>query len=413
MKQETDKINKIVKLYPIFYSLSADTIFFVPIDTLYLSLVKNLDASQISAMTSVGLLVCILSRKLIEILANKIGNANSIKLGCLLLLISSIILTFGKSFIAMILYEIIVQYAYTLLTMSNILLRNNLTYMNRKDDYHTIRNKAIVMYGITTMVTALISGYLYNIDVYLPMYISIFLYIIIFLLSYNFYEAEYVEEKEVKKQTKNSKLSSLVVLVILSNALFYSIIKLGQNNSKLFMQYDFIKVLSIENVTYFITTIVLISRACRIIGNIIFGKIYQKIKDKMSIVLTIMELLAFTLLVIGHYIDFNFILKVIIMATGFCIILAIRDSFQVYIEDTALRISGKELHQKVMINIEVYRKIIQLAFSVIFTLILTKYELSVIMIILCVLSVMEIVLNKRMYNKLLKDQRMKTILQKY
>lgn len=62
-----------------------------------------------------------------------------------------------------------------------------------------------------------------------------------------------------------------MVLVILSNALFYSIVKLGQNNSKLFMQYDFSNVLSIENVTIIITTIVLISRIARIIGNIILG----------------------------------------------------------------------------------------------------------------------------------------------
>ena len=58
-----------------------------------------------------------------------------------------------------------------------------------------------------------------------------------------------------------------MVLVILSNALFYSIVKLGQNNSKLFMQYDFCNVLSIENVSIIITTIVLISRIARIIGN--------------------------------------------------------------------------------------------------------------------------------------------------
>lgn len=404
MEQETNKINKIVKLYPIFYSLSADTIFFVPIDTLYLSLVKNLNASQISAMTMISLLVCILSQKLIKNVAKKIGNANSIRLGCFLLLISSIILTFGKSFIAMISYKIIVEYAYMFWIMSNILLRNNIIYMNRKDDYYTIRNKAKIMYGITTMITALISGYLYNIDVYLPMYISIFLYIIIFLLSYSFYEVEDIEEKQEKKSTENIKLSSLVVLVILSNALFYSIIKLGQNNSKLFMQYDFSNMISIENVTILITTIVLISRVSRIIGNVIFGKIYKKVKDKMSIVLTILELLAFSLLVIGHYIDYNFWLKVIIMATGFCIILAIRDSFQIYIEDTALRISGKEQHQKVMINIEVYRKLIQLVFSMIFTLILARFELSVIIIILCVLSIVEIFLNKIMYDKLMKAE---------
>lgn len=402
MKEETNKINKIVKLYPIFYSLSADTIFFVPIDTLYLTLVKHLSVSEISATTMIGLLVCILSRSLIERVAKKIGNVNSVKLGCLLLLISTIILTFGTSFASIVIYKVTLEYAYMLWIMSNIILRNNLTAMNRKEEYFSIRNKAKVMYGISTMITALISGYLFNINVYFPLYISIVVYILIMFMSFNFCEAKNVEEEKREKPTKNIKLSSLVVLVILSNALFYSIIKLGQNNSKLFMQYDFSNVLSIEDVTIIITTIVLISRIARIIGNIIFGKIYKKIKDKMSIVLTILELLAFSLIIIGHYIEFNFWLKVIIMATGFCLILAIRDSFQIYIEDVALKISEKELHQKVMIDIEVYRKVIQLIFSVIFTLILTKFDLSVVITILCILSVIEIILNKKAYNRLVK-----------
>lgn len=407
MKENTKRINRIVKLYPLFYSLSADAIFFVPIDTLFLTLVKNLNASQISAITAIGLLVCILSQKIIEKIAKKIGNANSIKLGCFLLLLSSITLTFGKSFIAMALYKIMVEYAYMFWIMSNILLRNNLTYMNRKDDYYAVRNRAKVMYGIFTMITALISGHLFNINAYFPMFISIFLFAIIFIVSHVFYEADDIEQKSINEKTKsipNMKLSNLVILVILSNALFYAIIKLGQNNSKLFMQYDFSNILSIEKVTYFITTIVLISRFSRIIGNIVLGKIYNKIKDKLSILLTILELLAFSLVLTGHYINFNFILKVIVMATGFCIILAIRDSFQVYIEDVALRISEKDQHQKVMIKIEVCRKIVQLIFSLLFTMILAKFDLSVVIIILCIISALEIVLNKRMYNKLVKKE---------
>lgn len=74
---------------------------------------------------------------------------------------------------------------------------------------------------------------------------------------------------------------------------------MGQNNSKLFMQYDFQKFFSVEIVTYYITTIVFISRIARLVENVIFGKVYLKIKDKMSIVLTICLTLAFSLLIIG------------------------------------------------------------------------------------------------------------------
>lgn len=177
-------------------------------------------------------------------------------------------------------------------------------------------------------------------------------------------------------------------------------IKLGQDNSKLFIQYDLQNVLSIEMVTYYITIIVLISRIARIIGNMFFGKLYLKMKDKMSNILTVLACISFLLLIIGHFIELNFIIKVVIMSLGFFIILAIRDSFQVYIEDTALRITKEEEQQKILIDIEVYRKLGQLLLSVIFTLILLKYELIVVEIVLLILSIVEIVINKKMYNKL-------------
>lgn len=403
MEQNISKIKRSIRLYPIFYAFSADLIFFVPIDTLYLNLVKGMDASQISAMTMIGLLVCILAKNTIVKIAKKIGNANSVKVGVLMLFIASIILTFGKSFISLVMYKIIYEVAFMFWDLTSILLRNDLIYLNKQDKYFSVRNKAKVMYGITTMITALASGYLFNLDKYLPMYISIIMYFIIFIVFFAFYEEKVDEENDISTtNTDNKKISitSTIFFIILSNAIFYTVIKLGQNNSKLFMQYDFQKVLSVEMVTYLITVIVFISRIVRIIGNIIFDKLYLKIKDKMSMVLAILEFMAFALLIIGHFIGFNFILKVIVMSAGFFLILAIRDSFSIYIEDTALKITKQDEQQKIMINIETYRKLGQLLLSVVFTLILMKYELIVIEFILLGLSTIEIIVNRKMCKKL-------------
>ena len=175
---------------------------------------------------------------------------------------------------------------------------------------------------------------------------------------------------------------------------------MGQNNSKLFMQYDFQKFMSVEMVTLYITTIVFLSRIARLIGNIVFGKIYTKIKDKLSIILLILLSMAFFLLILGHLLNIEFIYKVIIMSLGFFLILAIRDSFQVYIEDTALHISKKEEQQEIMIDIEVYRKIGTLILSALFTLILMKYELIVIEFILLGLAIIEIFISKKLCNRL-------------
>ena len=400
MEQNIKKIERSIKIYPIFASFTGDLIFFVPIDTLFLTLVKGLNASQITAMTMVALIVCILSQKVILSTVKKIGNVNSLRLGTILLLIAAFILTFGKSFILMLLYKTINEIAFMFLNMDEIILKSNLNAVNRKDDYYKIRNKSKIMYSIITLLTALVAGKLFNINQYLPMYLSIIVYILLLGIAFMYYEAKNEEQKEIKSDNKKMKITSTIFLVIISNAVFYSIIKMGQNNSKLFMQYDFQKYLSIEMVTYYITTIVFISRLARLIGNIIWGKIYLKIKDKMSIALTICLCLAFLLLIIGHYINVPFIYKVIVMSLGFFLILAIRDSFQIYIEDVALNITNKEEQQKIIINIEVYRRLGTLILSAVFTLILMKYELIVIEFILLGLSIIEIFINKKLCKKI-------------
>lgn len=400
MDQNIEKIKRSINIYPIFASFTGDLIFFVPIDTLFLTLVKNLNASQITAMTMVSLIICILSQKLILKTVKRIGNVNSLKLGTILILIAALILTFGKSFLLMLLYKSINEIAFMFLNMDEIILKSNLNAVNRKEDYYKIRNKSKIMYSIITLFTALVAGKLFNINQYLPMYLSIIVYILLVGLAFMYYEAKTNENKQLKQNAKKVKITSVIFLVILSNAVFYSIIKMGQNNSKLFMQYDFQRFLSIQMVTYYITTIVFISRIARLVGNIIFGKVYLKIKNKMSIVLTICLSMAFLLLIIGHYINVEFIYKVIIMSLGFFLILATRDSFQIYIEDVALSISNKDEQQKIVIDIEIYRRLGTLILSAIFTLILMKYELIVIEFILLGLSIVEIFINKKLHNKL-------------
>lgn len=400
MEQNIKKIERSINIYPIFASFTGDLIFFVPIDTLFLTLAKGLNASQITAMTMVALIICIISQKAILATVKKIGNVNSLRLGTILILIAALILTFGKSFVLMLLYKSINEIAFMFLNMDEIILKSNLNAVNRKDDYYKIRNKSKIMYSIITLFTALVAGKLFNINQYLPMYLSIIIYILLVGLAFMYYEAKTNESKEIKDNKKKVKITSVIFLVILSNAVFYSIIKMGQNNSKLFMQYDFQRFLSVEMVTYYITTIVFISRIARLIGNIIFGKVYLKIKDKMSIVLTICLSMAFLLLIIGHYINVEFIYKVIVMSLGFFLILAIRDSFQIYIEDVALSISNKDEQQKIVIDIEVYRRLGTLILSAIFTLILMKYELIVIEFILLGLSIVEIFVNKKLCDKL-------------
>lgn len=406
MEQNIKKINRSIKIQPLFSAFSDDLIFLVPIDTLFLTITKGLNASQIQFMTMLSLMIGILSRRVLLNLSNKIGNIKSLRLGSLLLLISAIIITFGKQPIIIYVYRVVYELAFMFLAMSLIVLKDNLQYINKGNEYFKIRNKTKILYSTTTMVTALLSGYLFNLNNYLPLFAQIVLCLIMFIMSFLLYDVE-TESKNNDKVKKDSnivkKFVEINLLIILSFAISTTIVKLGQNNSKLFMQYDFQKFLSTEMVTYYITIIVFISRIARLLGNVIFGKVYKKANDKMNIIITVFLTLAFVLLIIGHYINFSFVYKVIIMSTGFFLILATRDSFKLYLEDIALENTKKEEQKKILIDMQVYMKVFSLIGSAIFTLILLKYELIVLEFILLGMCIIELCINSKLY-KLLKTK---------
>lgn len=406
MEQNIKKINRSIKIQPLFSAFSDDLIFLVPIDTLFLTITKGLNASQIQFMTMLSLMIGILSRRVLLNLSNKIGNIKSLRLGSLLLLISAIIITFGKQPIIIYVYRVVYELAFMFLAMSLIVLKDNLQYINKGNEYFKIRNKTKILYSTTTMVTALLSGYLFNLNNYLPLFAQIVLCLIMFIMSFLLYDVE-TESKNNDKVKKDSnivkKFVGINLLIILSFAISTTIVKLGQNNSKLFMQYDFQKFLSTEMVTYYITIIVFISRIARLLGNVVFGKVYKKANDRMNIIITVFLTLAFVLLIIGHYINFSFVYKVIIMSTGFFLILATRDSFKLYLEDIALENTKKEEQKKILIDMQVYMKIFSLIGSAIFTLILLKYELIVLEFILLGMCIIELCINSKLY-KLLKTK---------
>ena len=74
-------------------------------------------------MTMISLIMCIVFQKVILFIVKKIGNVNSLRLGASMLLIASLILTFAKSFIAMLLYKTTHELAVMFLNMDEIILK--------------------------------------------------------------------------------------------------------------------------------------------------------------------------------------------------------------------------------------------------------------------------------------------------
>lgn len=398
MKQE--KMTKFNKIFPWYAGLSGDLLFWVAIDTLFLTVVKNFNASQIVSLTTVSLITCIVLQVPLLKIIKKIGNTNSVRLGSTLLLMSSILLTFGQNYIVIALGKVIYEIAFTFQNMANAVLKNNLELQNRNNEYIKVKTKSNTIYATVTMIISFVASLMFNSNNYLPMIGCITFCLICFILS--FYIVDYSnynkikEETEVKNKTKIN-YNSLIIVLIISYGLFYPIVNSGQSNGKLFIQQELLLNFDVEKTALIIGAILCISRIVRVISNIAFNKIHSKYKEKVGVILPILLSIAIILMILGSFIGNSVILKFVIMSLGYIIILLIRDPFKVYMQDLALRNVGKERQQSLLTTMELSRKIVRAIMSLSFTMILVNNPMITVIAILFILSIIEILVSIKLY----------------
>lgn len=405
-KQNT-YLKKFYKIFPIFYGLSGDLLFYVAIDTLFYTVVKGFLPEQLSLLTTVSALFCILLKIPITKIIEKIGNTNSVRVGALGLILSSVMITFLRSFLLIMLARIIYILSIIFINMQNTMLKNNLTILNREEEYAKIINRGNIVYSIITMIIAFVAGYMFNVNNYLPMYFCILFCIITFVMSLYLKDisTNNINKSAEKSSAQKIKISKMILIILVFFGIFYSLVDIGQGNGKLLIQYELSNIYDVSTTATYLGIIVFLSRISRIIGNISFGRIYNKYKDKVSILLCIMITLSFIFLTLGYFFNSNVAIKFTLMTIGFCIILAIRDAFRVYIYDLSLKISTEKERQSVTIYLEFARRIGAGIVSLIATLMLTKVTLIYVIICLLILSVIELVLSIKIY-KMIKAEGM-------
>ena len=198
-------ISKFNKIFPWYNGLSSDLLFWVAIDTLFLTVVKKFNAAQIVSLTTLSMITCIILQVPLLKIIKKIGNTNSVKLGTLFLLISSILLTFGKNYISIVLGKIFYEMAFTFKNMANAILKNNLELQQKSEDYIKIQTKSNTIYAVVTMIISFVASILFNFNNYLPMILCILFCFICFILSFYIVDMSKYDKtaKKTEEKVKN------------------------------------------------------------------------------------------------------------------------------------------------------------------------------------------------------------------
>ena len=375
MENSIDKRIKISnKIFPIFYGLSSDLIFFIEINTLFLTSVKGLTSYEINFITTIGVLVSLLFYLLSHKIINKIGNLYSIRLGTFLSLISAILFTFSTDLIFFVLAEIFYDVSFVFKCVDQVVLNNNLVYLNRENEFIKIKTKATTIYSIVTMITTLIVGLLFNFSPYLPMFICILICFNNLIMAHFIYEVN-LDNKEIELKRKNKfTFNKIMIITIVVYGLIYGTLVVCQTNDKLFMQYELQNFLKANTVTLAMSIILFLSRVSRLIINIVFGKIYEKFKNKTLYIIYFGLLFSVLFFIIGKIL-FTSMYSSIIMAIGFIILLALRDPTENLLSNILLKNTKKEDKEKAILYFQFMRRLVVFILSLLATMILARYEL--------------------------------------
>ena len=401
------KLNRSIDIYPIFYGLTSDLIFWIAINTLFLTTVKHLSAAQINSIGAIGTIFGIFFQLILVKIVRRIGNLNSVKLGVVLLFLSTLFNTISSNYIGFLVAELCYVVGFVFKSMDNVILIKNLRFLNRSCEYINYQTKGSAIYSLVTLLISIISGFIFNINPYVPMIICLIVCLINIILTLFIYEVPVgnteLKNSEIKINKKD--FSKKIILMILLYGMFYAMVECGQKNSKLFIQFDLQNLLKLDKVTIYISVFIFISRVARLLSNLLFLKAYNKYKNKMLFMFELDLSLAFTFLLIGHFV--GNIYGIYIMALGFFCFLFVRDPFDSFMRKVLFENSIEKVHDKIINYINLARKIFNLIYSTVVASMLSRLSYVYVMTLLLILTLSFLIVFYKLY-KLLDDRKQST-----
>ena len=218
------------------------------------------------------------------------------------------------------------------------------------------------------------------------------------------YEVPKTEELKQKKKSKKSfKASKLVMLLFILFAFSYSIIDLGQSNSKLLLLYNMNEIMSSSQVALILSLIIAISRVVRVFSNYLFPRLLKKNDKNVLSKLIIRLALADFIIIIGNFIPLK-IIGIGLIAIGFFTFLALRDPLQNYIRTMVLDNCDVAQQEKAINYLTLSLKLGKFLISVIITIILLRYDVVYAIFLMLVIAILDLILCSKI-NKLLVETR--------
>ncbi len=227
--------NKNLKLYPKYRRIAMDFLFFYTINVLFLTQIKHINTSAVVLVDTFYALFVILVQIPASTVVNKIGRKKSMILGNFFNVLYLILIINSTNLIHLIVAELLCSSAFSLKEIAEPSILNSSIESSKEDKskiFSKIQGKAVSGYYLLSAISMILSGFLYEINGYIPMFLSLLIVIVSLIMSTRFEE----NESNLKDEDKDSKTVSFKDAVkfvfsskrckalLMFSAIFYGII---------------------------------------------------------------------------------------------------------------------------------------------------------------------------------------------
>lgn len=228
-----------IKIYSIYRIFSWDLIFYYAIIYLFLTIEKKITASQVLQFDAFYILFRCISQIPSTLLIQKIGKRRSLILANAIAVIHVLVIIFAQDFNMLIFSQFLCAFAYIIKgTCETDMLYDSLEHNDKRgSNFAKIDGRAMSRYYFIDAISAVLSGFLFVVSPYIPMYLCFFILFMTFFLSMKFKDIHPGRGKmQIKEEIKIIKLgyknifrSKRLKSLLVFNALFVGLLKILQN----------------------------------------------------------------------------------------------------------------------------------------------------------------------------------------
>ena len=253
MEKETEEIKELskeekelerkkknnIKLYSIYRIFSWDLLFYYAIIYLFLTIEKGISAAEVLKFDAFYILFKFIVQIPCTLIIQKLGKRKSVILANFVLAIHVLIIMFAVNFEMLLISQVLCAFAFiTKGTCETDMLYDSLERGEKRGTiFAKIDGKANSRYYYIDAISAILSGFLFVVNPYIPMALCFLIALMTFFISLKFEEIHKEKGKmKIREELKNIKVgfknifkSKRLKSLLFFNAIFIGLIKILQN----------------------------------------------------------------------------------------------------------------------------------------------------------------------------------------